>query len=194
MTIPTVTNDSVVITAAVRPFVRCDVTTTVGGDNNIDLGYLEYGSVSTVADAIRISGGTNAPHGMSWYYRSDAAVNGLYSTTTSATLTGSDAERTLSATTLTCAAGTPCYGIYYNGTNSAGTGTFVANAAFTGGTVSTSVGPMTTNTYGQIIASSNALPASNVTADFNVNATAAESSPVATDYTDTLIFTCKADL
>lgn len=194
MTLPTVDDDTVVISAQVAAYVRCDVTTTSGADNAIDLGVLEYGSTVSSTDDIQISGSTNAPGGMAWYYRSDATNNGLYSPTTLDLLDSSDAERTLSATTLTCTPTTPCYGIYYNGTTSSNTGTFVPEADFTGGTVTTDVGPMVTDIYGVAIGNTNGAEGSMVTADFNVNATASETSLVGSDYTDTLIFTCKAEL
>lgn len=197
--LPVVDDDSVVITAAVAPFVRCDVTTTNGADNQIDLGSLVYGTVtssSTLAtpDNIQIEGGTNAAEGMAWFYRSDAAFNGLYSATATDLIDGAIAESTLSATTVDCAPGTPCFGIYYNGTTTAATGAFAANADFTGGTATTDVGPMTTNIYGNQIGTSSSAVGSQITADFNVNATAAENTAAAGDYTDTLIFTCKADI
>ena len=192
--LPIVDDDEIVINADVGSFVRCDVTTTTGSDNTSDLGTLTYGTVSSSSDDIQIQGGTNAAEGMVWYYRSDTANNGLYSTGATALLDGSNAERTISATTADCAAGTPCYGIYFNGTSSAGTGAFTADAAFTSGTVTTDVGPMRTDIYGDAIGNSGSAVCSNVTANYNINATAGENSPLATDYTDTLIFTCKADI
>ena len=101
---------------------------------------------------------------------------------------------TLNATTADCAPGTPCFGIYHNGTTTAGSGAFTADTDFVGGTATTDVGPMTTNIYGEAIGTSGGAVASQVTADFNVNATAAENTAVASDYTETLIFTCKADI
>ena len=97
MDLPIVDDDEVVITAAVAPFVRCDVTTTDGSDNAIDLENLTYGSVTSSStlgtpDNIQISGGTNAPEGMVWYYRSDAANNGLFSATATDTIDGGTAE------------------------------------------------------------------------------------------------------
>ena len=194
MRLPIVSNDSITVTASVNPFVRCNVTTTVGGDNASNLGALEYGTVSSSADDIQIQGGTNATGGMVWYYRNAGPNNGLYSTTGAYNLAGATAESTISATTATCAGGTPCFGIYYTGTNTHNTGTFVGDTAFTGGTITTDVGPMTTNTYGSAIGNSNSTVASQVTANYHINATAGEDSPVAADYSATLIFTCKADL
>ena len=194
MVLPIIDDDTVVISASVSAFVSCDVTTTTGSDNAINLGALSYGTVTSSSDDIQISGGTNATEGMAWYYRSDTANNGLYSTGQTALLDGATAEDTISATTADCTGTEPCFGIYYNGTSSAGSGTFVADTAFTGGSVTTGVGPMKTAIYGDPIANTNSLPASQITADYNVNATAGENSPLASDYTDTLIFTCKADL
>ncbi|MDD3647785.1 MAG: hypothetical protein PHS44_04795 [Candidatus Dojkabacteria bacterium] len=188
-----VDDDEIVINADVAAFVRCDVTTTTGSDNTIDLGVLEYGTVTSSSDDIQIQGGTNASEGMAWFYRSDTANNGLYSVTASALLDGATAEDTISATTADCTAADPCFGIYYNGTTG-GTGTFAANTSFTGGSVTAGVGPMTTSTYGNEIGTSSGTVCSALTANFNVNATAGENSPIATDYTDTLIFTCKADI
>ena len=194
MSLPIVDDDTVAITASITSFVRCDVTTTTGGDNAVALGTLTYGSVTSSSDDIQISGGTNATEGMVWFYRSDTPNNGLYSTGQTHLLDGASAEDTISATTADCTATDPCFGIYYNGTSSAGSGTFVSDTNFTGGSVTTSVGPLTTEIYGESIANSNSLPASQITADYNINATAAENSPVASDYAETLIFTCKADL
>jgi len=194
MTLPIVDDDEIVINADIAAFVRCDVTTTVGTDNTIDLGVLEYGTVTSSSDDIQISGGTNATEGMVWYYRSDSVNNGLYSTTASALLDGASAEDSISAVTSDCTATDPCFGIYYNGTSTATSGTFTADANFTGGTVTTNVGPLTVNIYGYAIGNSASTTASGITADFNVNATAGENSSIATDYTDTLIFTCKADI
>ena len=194
MSMPIVDDDEVVITASVSSFVRCDVTTTSGADNAVALGAQAYGAITSSADDIQIQGGTNATEGMAWYYRSDAANNGLFSTGTSALLDGPTAEGALSTTTADCTGAAPCYGIYYNGTTTAGSGAFTSNASYTGGTVTTNVGPMTTNVYGNQIGTTGGTIASQVTANFNVNATAAENSPVASDYTDTLIFTCKADI
>ncbi|WKZ30479.1 MAG: hypothetical protein QY314_01760 [Candidatus Dojkabacteria bacterium] len=195
---PAVDDDEVVITAAVAPFVRCDVDTTAGTNNSIDLGVLQYGTVTSSStldtpDNIRVYGGTNASEGMTWYYRSDASFNGLRSTTGSYTLTGADAEGTLSATTANCAGGTPCYGIYYSGTSSTVTGSITVDTDYTGLTATTAVGPMRTDIWGDAIASSSAAVAG-AEIVFNVNATASEQAPAAVDYTDTLIFTCKADL
>ncbi|MBN1373990.1 hypothetical protein JW962_01480 [Candidatus Dojkabacteria bacterium] len=188
--------DEVHITAEVGSFVRCSVTTTAGTDNDINLGTLTYGTVTTSggADEIQIQGSTNAAQGMVWYYRSDAANNGLYSTTATDLLDGSDAERTISATTTSCSATTPCFGIYFNGTSSAGTGAFSPDATFNGGTVTTDVGPLTTAIYGTPIGNSGGAECSQVVAHYNVNATAAEDTVAATDYAEVLIFTCKADL
>lgn len=194
MVLPIVDDDEIVINADVGAFVRCDVTTTTGADNTSDLGVLSYGTVSSSSDDIQIQGGTNAGEGMVWYYRSDTANNGLYSSAAADLLDGSDSERTISATTANCQATTPCYGIYYNGTSSAGSGSFVADADFTGGTITTDVGTMRTDTYGEAIGTSNNAVCSTVTANYNINATAGENSAQATDYTDTLIFTCKADI
>lgn len=194
LSLPTITNDEVVITAAVAPFVRCDVTTTVGADNASDLGTLVYGTVSSSTDDIQIRGGTNAEPGMQWFYRVSGSNNGLYSTITSALLEGPSAESTLNPTTTTCSGATPCFGIYFNGNETATTGDFLSDAAFEGGSATTSVGPMTTSIYGTRIGTSDNTPASQVTADFNINATAAETSPVSSDYSATLIFTCKADI
>lgn len=198
ISLPVVDDDTVVINAQVLPFVRCDVDTTDGTDNSINLGALNYGSVKSsnslvTPDNIRVYGGTNAPGGMIWYYRAETN-NGLYSTSQTALLTGSDSERTLSGLNTSCSATTPCFGIYYSGSSSSNTGTFVGDTAFAGGTPTTDVGPMVTNIYGSTIGTSNSAPASQVQADFYVNATASETSPVASDYTSTLIFTCKADL
>jgi hypothetical protein len=192
--LPIVDDDEIVINADVGAFVRCDVTTTTGSDNTSDLGTLTYGTVSSSSDDIQIQGGTNTAEGMVWYYRSDASNNGLYSSTATDLLDGSSAERTISATTADCAATTPCYGIYFNGTSSAGTGTFTADADFDGGTVTTDVGTMRIDIYGEAIGNSTSAACSNVTANYNINATAAENTVLASDYTDTLIFTCKADI
>lgn len=199
MSIPIVADDEVVITAAVSSFVRCEVSTTAGADNAIDLEELIYGTVTSSStlltpDNILIEGGTNAPEGMVWFYRSDAPNNGLYSGTALALLDGANAELTLNATTTTCAPATPCFGIYYNGVTSAVTGAFTAAPEFTGGTATTDVGPLTTSIYGTAIGNSGGAVGSQITAQFNVNATAAEDSPAAVDYTETLIFTCKADV
>lgn len=199
MSMPIVDDDEVVITATVAPFVRCDVTTTDGADNAIDLETLVYGTVTSSStlgtpDNIQIEGGTNAEEGMVWYYRSDASNNGLFSATETDTLDAGNAELTISATTADCDAANPCFGIYYNGTTAATTGAFTADADFTGGTATTDVGPQTLNIYGEEIGNSGGAVASEVTAEFNVNATAAENSAAATDYTETLIFTCKADV
>ena len=199
ISLPIVDDDEVVITASVNPYVTCDVTTTDGADNAVDLQDLVYGSVTSsstlpTADNIQISGATNAAEGMEWKYRSDAANNGLYSATATDLLDGPNAELTINATTSTCAAGTPCYGIYYNGTTAATTGAFTADADFTGGTVTTDAGPMTTSVYGEPLGNTGGTTATGITADFNVNATAAQDTVIASDYTDTLIFTCKADI
>ncbi len=194
MILPIVDDDEIVISADVGSFVRCDVTTTTGSDNAIDLGSLTYGTVTSSTDDIQIQGGTNGSEGMVWYYRSDASNNGLYSTTETDLLDGSDSERTISATTSDCQATTPCFGIYYNGNTSAGSGSFTAESDFTGGTATTDVGPMRTDLYGDDIGNSGSAECSEITADFNVNATAGENSAIANDYTDTLIFTCKADI
>lgn len=198
MTLPTVDDDEVVITAAVAPFVRCDVDTTAGSNNSINLGTLQYGTIVSsstmgVPDNVRVYGGTNATEGMTWYYRSDASFNGLRSTAGSYTLSGADAEGALSATTLNCAGATPCYGVYYNGTSTTSTGSVTVDTDFTGLTATTAVGPMRTDLWGDaIVSSSGAVSGAEII--FNVNATASEQAPAATDYTDTLIFTCKADL
>jgi hypothetical protein len=194
LSLPTITDDEVVITAAVAPFVRCDVTTTVGADNASDLGTLVYGMVSTSSDDIQVRGGTNAVGGMEWYYRVSGANNGLYSTLTSALLNGATAESTLNPTTLNCSGATPCFGIYHNGTKSTATGEFLIAPGFEGGSAVTSVGPMTNSIYGTQIGYSDENAVSQGIANFNINATAAETSPVATDYSATLIFTCKAGL
>lgn len=199
MTLPIVDDDEIVINADVGAFVRCDVTTTTGSDNTTDLGTLYYGTVSSSSDDIQIQGGTNAVEGMVWYYRNSDTYVGLRSTEGSSTLDAPDsgasgAESTISATVADCAPTTPCYGIYYNGTTSAGSGAFTADTDFTGLTVTLGAGPMRDEVYGEQIGNSGAAVCSQVTANFNVNATAGENSPAATDYTDTLIFFCKADL
>jgi hypothetical protein len=203
ITVPIVDDDEVAITAAVAPFVRCDVVTTNGADNAINLGTLRYGTVtssSTIAapDNIQVSGGTNATEGMTWYYRSNgtstpATENGLYSTAGSYLLSGATAEGTLSASNVTCSGANPCYGIYYGGTTTQDTGTVNVNARFTGLTATTAVGPMRIDVWGDAIAATSGA-ASNAVITYYVNATASEQAPAATDYTDTLIFTCKADL
>jgi hypothetical protein len=194
MTLPIVDDDEITITASVGTFVRCDVTTTSGSDNAVALGGLAYGTVTSSTDDIQIQGGTNAGEGMAWFYRSDASNNGLYSSSQTDLLDGASAEDTISATTADCDSSNPCFGIYYNGTTTADSGAFTADADFTGGTVTTDVGPLTTQTYGEEVGNTGAAEASQVTADFNVNATAAENSATASDYTETLIFTCKADI
>jgi hypothetical protein len=198
ITIPIVDDDEVVITASVAPFVRCDVDTSNGSDNAINLGTLRYGTItssSTIAfpDNIRVYGGTNATEGMTWYFRSDAANNGLYSSTGSYLLSGATAEGTLVSTNVTCSGANPCFGIYHSGTTTQDTGTVTIDTDYTGLTAATAVGPMRTDVWGEAIATTSGA-ASNAIITYYVNATASEQAPAATDYTDTLIFTCKADL
>ena len=107
MSLPIVDDDEVVITASVTSFVRCDVTTTSGADNAIALGPQAYGALTSSTDDIQIQGGTNATEGMAWYYRSDSANNGLYSTSTTSLLDGPTAESTLSTTTADCTGAVP---------------------------------------------------------------------------------------
>jgi len=199
MTVPIVDDDEIVISASTQAFVRCDVTTTSGADNAIDLGTLEYGTVDSSTDDVQIQGGTNAAEGMVWYYRNSDSNVGLYSTTGTDTLDAPDSgnggsEGTISATTADCAPATPCYGIYYNGTTTSDSGSFTADSDFTGLTVTTGAGPMRDEIYGEEIGNSGSSECSEVTADFNVNATAGQNSALASDFTDTLIFTCKADI
>ncbi|MBE0573526.1 hypothetical protein IH575_01340 [Candidatus Dojkabacteria bacterium] len=192
MSLPIIDDDSVVITASVAPFVRCDVGTTNGfSDNAIDLGVLRYGTVTSSTEDIRIGLGTNTVSGAEVSYTSENG--GLSSILGSYTLTGADAEDTLSATTLSCSGTDPCFGIYASGVSSASTGSIAANTNFTGLTATTAVGPITTDAYGVPIASSTGA-LSNGVIEYNVNATASEEAPAAVDYTDTLTFTCKANL
>jgi len=198
MVLPTVDDDEVIITAAVAPFVRCDVTTTNGSDNAINLGTLQYGTVTSsstlsVPDNIRVDGGTNAGEGMSFFYRSNTPENGLYSTLGTHLLDGPTAESTLSPTTLDCTGATPCFGIYYGGTTTTTTGTITIDPDFTGLTAATGAGPLNTSIFGEAIATSPTL-VSNAQVTYFVNATASEQAPATTDYTETLIFTCKADV
>ncbi len=192
MSLPIIDDDSVVITASVAPFVRCDVGTTNGfSDNAVDLGVLQYGTVKTSSEDIRLGLGTNSVGGATLYYTS--TNGGLNSSSGSYTLTGPTAEGTLSPTVLDCTGATPCFGIYYSGVSSTSTGSIAADSNFTGLTATDAAGPLTTAAYGQSVASSSGA-LSNGVIEFNVNATASEQAPAASDYTDTLTFTCKADL
>lgn len=193
--------DDVVINADVAGYVTCGVGTTVGdagATQEIDLGALRYGTVTSSStlgtpDNVIVTGGTNL-NGMAWFYRSDAANNGLYSTTEStlidATTSTAAGGYPLSATTIDCSNATPCYGIYFG---SANTGSFTADGSFNTGIADETVGPMTTGLYGEQIGSA-AVPVNGVEATFYVNATAGQDTPVAADYTDTLIFSCRGDI
>lgn len=192
MSLPVVDDDEIVINAAVSPYVFCDVETT-NNDNDIDLGTLVFGTVTSSTEDIVISGATNSSEGMSFFYRNSDVNNGLFSATEAYTIEAPTAESTISATTTACAPGTPCYGIYHNGTSVSDGATLVIDTDFDGGTATTDAGPMTTAIYGEEIASTPGTE-TNISFEMNVNATAGQDTPVATDYTDTLIFTCKADV
>ncbi|WKZ30480.1 MAG: hypothetical protein QY314_01765 [Candidatus Dojkabacteria bacterium] len=195
LSVPIVDNDEITMTAAVGEFVRCDVT-TAGNDNSLNLGTLQYGTITQSGsgffsgERLYVQGGTNAPEGMSWYYRSDAPYNGLHSATANYTLEGASTASNMSATTISCGPTTPCYGIVFSGMFGFDMGAPNIDIDFGG---ATHIGPMTTNIFGERIAYTNG-PAAGLEIHFWVLATAAEDTPAANDYTDTLIFTCKADL